>query len=95
MSWNPGAGGLLMAFAVVGIVSYIVAMALDAVMAEDGFGVVGNAVITTIGFFAAVYAGSRWGVRPDDLAVVVVIGLVGSLASLGVLMVLKAALDRL
>lgn len=94
MSWNLGFGALLMAFAVVAIVSYTVAMALDAVIGEDGFGVIGNAAITTTGFFSAVYAGYRWGIRPDDLSAVVAIGLGGSLILLTALMSLKAVLGR-
>lgn len=95
MLWNLGSEWLLMAFVVVGIVSFILAMALNAIMGEDGFGAVGNAVIITAGFFLAIFVANNFGYRLTDLRLAAATGLGGAFACLTVLAVLKAALNRL
>lgn len=95
MLWNLGTEGLLMAVAVVGIVSFIVSIGLDAIMGEDGFGATGNAVVITAGFFLGIFAAGRLGWGLNDVKVVVATGLVGAFLCLSVLMFVKAALNRL
>ena len=51
MLWNLGTDWLLFTVVVVGILSFIVSMGLNAIMREDGFGATGNALIITGGFF--------------------------------------------
>ena len=95
MLWNLGSEWLLMAFAGVGIMSFILAMALNAIMGEDGFGPVGNAVFITAGFFLSIFIANNFGFRLGDLKMAIAMGLAGAFACLTVLAVLKAALNRL
>lgn len=95
MLWNLDPGWLLIAFAVVGILSFIVAMALNAIMGEDGFGATGNAVVITAGFFLAIFVANHLGYRLIDLRMAVATGLGGAFACLALLAVMKAALNRL
>ena len=95
MLWNLGAQWLLIALAVVGILSFILAMALNAIMGEDGFGATGNAVVITAGFFLAIFAANNFGYRLTDLKLAVATGLAGAFACLLVLAAMKAALNRL
>lgn len=95
MLWNLGFGWLLLAVAIVGILSFIIALALNAVMGEDGFGAIGNAVVITAGFFLTVFAANNFGYRLSDMTMAVAVGLSGAFACLSVLAVLKAGLGRL
>lgn len=95
MVWNLGTDWLLMAVAVVSILSFIVAMGLHAIMGDDGFGATGNAVIITAGFFLGIFAANSFGYRLVDLKIAVATGLVGAFACLAALAALKAALNRL
>lgn len=81
--------------AVVGILSFIVSMALHAIMGEDGFGAIGNSVIITGGFFLTVFMANNLGYRLPDVTAAVVVGLSGAFGGLAVLAVLKAGLGRL
>lgn len=95
MLWNLDSGWLLLAFAVVGILSFIVSMALNAVMGEEGFGAIGNAVIITTGFFLTVFMANNLGYRLSDVTMAVMVGLGGAFACLTTLALLKAGLNRL
>ena len=95
MLWNLGADWLLIALAIVGILSFILALALNAIMGEDGFGATGNAVVITAGFFLAIFVANNLGYRLSDLKLALVIGLSGAFACLIVLAALKAGLNRL
>lgn len=94
MLWNLGVEWLLIAVAVVAILSFIVAMALNAVMGEDGFGATGNAVIITIGFFLTLFVAENAGYRMDELTFATATGIFGAFACLIVLAALKAVLNR-
>jgi hypothetical protein len=94
MLWNLDSGWLLMAFAVVGILAFIVAMALNAIMGEDGFGATGNAIVITCGFFLSIFVANHLGYRLSDLRLAVVTGVGGAFACLAVLAAMKAALNR-
>lgn len=94
MLWNLGVEWLLIAVAVVAILSFIVAMALHAVMGEDGFGATGNAVIITIGFFLTLFVADNVGYRMDELTFATATGIFGAFTCLIVLAMLKAALNR-
>lgn len=95
MVWNLGPGWLLLAVAVVGILSFIVSIALHAVMGEDGFGAIGNCVIITGGFFLAVFVANHLGYRLSDVTMAVGVGLAGAFGCLATLALLKAGLGRL
>ena len=94
MVWNLDPGWLLIAFVVVGILSFILAMALHAIMGPDGFGAGGNAAIITTGFFLAVFAANNFGIRLADLRMAVAFGLGGAFVCLSALAMLKALLNR-
>ena len=94
MLWNLGTEWLLFALVVVGIVSFVLAMALNAILGEDGFGVTGNAVVITAGFFLTIFAANALGYRLAHLQLATVTGLGGAFACLAALAVLKAALNR-
>ncbi|MBE0692401.1 MAG: hypothetical protein IH590_04760 [Aquamicrobium sp.] len=95
MLWNLGFGWLVMAATAVVILSFIVAMALNALMGEEGFGAAGNAAIIAIGFFAGIYVANLMGYRLADVQRAIATGLGGSFVLLGVLVALKAAMRRL
>ncbi|MEO4000604.1 hypothetical protein [Mesorhizobium sp. CAU 1732] len=95
MLWDLGAGWLLMAFVVVGIIAFILALALNAIMGPDGFGASGNAIIITVGFFLGVSLANNLGYSMRDLQLAITTGLAGAFACLSVLALLKAALTRL
>lgn len=95
MLWNLAPGWLLLAFVTVGILSFILAMALDAIMGESGFGAVGNALIITAGFFLAIAAADKFDVRLGGLEQAVAAGMGGSFVCLAALTVMKGLLERL
>lgn len=94
MLLNLGPGWLLMAVVVVGILSFILAMALNAIIGEDGFGANGNAIIITVGFFLAIFVANNLGYRLADLRLAIATGLTGAFVCLTVLIALKAVLSR-
>ena len=95
MLWNLDTGWLIMAVAVVGILSFIVAMALNVFMGEDGFGATGNAVIIATGFFLSIFLANNLGYRLNDLQRATTVGVLGAFACLSILTLLKAGLARL
>lgn len=86
---------LFMAIVVVAIFSFIFGMALDSLMAGDGFGPLGNMVVVTAGFFLGIFLANLYGIRFYDLKTAVGAGLIGAFVSLGLLSFLKAQLGRL
>lgn len=95
MLWNLDISWLLMAVAVVAMLSYIFGLALDGVMGSDGFGPLGNMVIVTAGFFLGIFAANSYGIILHDLRSATGAGLGGAFLSLGVLACCKAGLNRL
>ena len=69
--------------------------ALHAIMREDGFGPVGNMVLFTAGFFAAIVIANTYGVNLRDLTRAMATGLGGAFISVAVLAALKGALARI
>lgn len=95
MIWNLGAGWLVMAIAVVAIVSFILSLALDAIMRRDGFGPIGNAVVITGSFFLSLYLVNLYGIRFRDVAEAVMMGIGGAFICFFVLALCKVVLNRL
>lgn len=89
------ASWLMMAVAVVAILSYIFSMALDALMKGEGFGPIGNAILITGGFFLTIYIGNVRGIRFDTVSDATLVGLGGAFALLLVFTLIKAALNRM
>ena len=83
-----------MAIAVVSILSFLLGMALDGVMREDGFGAVGNTVIITTGFFIGIFLANSYGIYLKDLKLAIAAGLGGAFVSLATLAVSKSVLAR-
>lgn len=86
---------LLLAISMVGILSFIVSLGLDAIVGEDGFGATGNAVVITAGFFFSMFLMIRFGWNLTDKKFAVACGLVGAFLCLTTLMLLKALVKRL
>lgn len=95
MVWNLDIGWLLMAVVCVGILAFILSMALNAIMGDDGFGPTGNAGVITVGFFATILAANTFGYRLADLRAAVVVGMAGAFLLLTALALGKAVLARL
>lgn len=95
MLWNLGMEWLMIAVAIVAILSFVVALALDAVVKEEGFGATGNAVIITVGFFFAIFTLNTLGHRMVSLNHAVSTGLFGAFICFSVLMVVKGVLKRI
>ena len=95
MVWNLDAGWLVLSFATVGILSFIVAMALNAVMGEDGFGATGNAVVIAGGFFLAILVANGLGYVLVDLKQVLWTGFGGAFVCMFLLASAKVFLSRL
>lgn len=95
MLWKLDPVWLALSVSVICIVSFIVAMAIDFVMGEDGFGAVGNAVILTVGFVAGILFAEWWRLNLRELSHVAAFGLCGALGCMLVTVAIKAALSRL
>lgn len=86
---------LVFAVVTVALVSYIVAIAIDALLGDATFGVLGNAAIVTAGFFAAIYGWNVHGHRFSDLSQAVFWGIAGGFGALLLLVLLKGVVKRL
>ena len=79
----------------VAIFGFMLGMALDGVMGDDGFGATGNMVVITTGFFLGIFAANNWGVHFHDLKVAIGTGLGGAFIAVFFLALMKAAIGRL
>lgn len=95
MLWNMGFGWLVIAGTAVVILSFIVAMALNTLMGEEGFGAAGNAAIIAAGFFGGIYVANLMGYHLADVQRAITAGVGGSFVLLALLVLLKAAMRRL
>ncbi|MDN5926593.1 MAG: hypothetical protein L0I29_05920 [Hyphomicrobiales bacterium] len=86
---------MMMAVAVVAILSFIFGMALDGLLGAEGFGPIGNTIVVTAGFFLGIFAANAYGIQFYDLKMAVAAGLCGAFVSLGILAAVKAGLARL
>lgn len=94
MIWNLDTQWLLIAVACVGILSFMLGLALDGIMGKDGFGAVMNSFIITITFFATIYACNLYGISLRRIEVAVPYGLTGAFGGFSVIALLKAGLSR-
>ncbi|MEP9373023.1 hypothetical protein [Mesorhizobium sp. KR1-2] len=95
MLWNLEPGWLMMAVASVAVIALFFGTALDAIMDDDGFGPVGNMVLFTAGFFAAILAANCRGIAMRDLTFAMATGLAGAFVTIGMLALVKAGMARL
>ena len=94
MLWNLGPGWMLLALVSVGILSFIIATALDALMGENGFGASGNAIILTIGFFLSILVANKLGYRLSDLERAVAVGVGGAFVCFVTMTITRGILQR-
>lgn len=95
MLWNLDASWLMMAIAVVAVLSYFLGSAIDALMREDGFGSLGNALIISTGFFLGILLANREGYNLREPSVAIMVGLAGAFVCLASLTLAKALAARL
>jgi hypothetical protein len=95
MLWNLDASWLMMAVAVVAVLSFMLGSVLNGVMGDDGFGPTGNMLVITAGFFLSIFTANSWGVSLRDLVMAVGVGLGGAFLCLFGLALLKAGLSRI
>lgn len=94
MLWNLEASWLMMAVASVIVMALFFGSALHAILRDDGFGPIGNMVLFTAGFFAAILIANTYGINLRDLTQAMATGLGGAFVIIAVLAVLKGVLDR-
>jgi hypothetical protein len=82
-------------FFAVAILSFFIATAMDGVLGEDGFGVMGNHVVIMSGFYLGFLLARYFNVSYNDFTNMAVAGLCGAFVALLVLSVSKAILGRL
>jgi hypothetical protein len=86
---------LMMAVGTVAVLAFFFGSALDALVRDDGFGSSGNAVILTGGFFGAILAANHQGYQLREMHSAVLVGVVGAMALLTLLVLIKALISRL
>lgn len=95
MIWNLEPGWLMMAVASVAVLALFFGSALNAIMREDGFGPLGNMLLFTFGFFAAIIIANTYGINLRELKLAVAYGLGGAFAAVSVLAALKAGIAKI
>lgn len=95
MLWNLGGQWLFMAVFTVGAVSFILSLALDRIMGDDGFGAWGNTAVIMGGFFLAIFATNLYGRNLADIQIATAVGVSGAFVTLAVLTLCKAMLLKL
>jgi hypothetical protein len=94
MLWNLDPAWLMMAVALVTVLSFFFGSIMDAIMHDDGFGPVGNMAVITVGFFAAIFLANCNGIPMRSLTLAMATGLGGAFLILAMLAFLKAGLAR-
>jgi hypothetical protein len=95
MIWNLEAGWLMMAVAGVAVLALFFGSALDAIMRDDGFGPIGNMLLFTFGFFAAIIIANTYGINLRELKMAMAYGLGGAFVTVSVLAALKAGIAKI
>lgn len=95
MLWNLDASWLMMAVAVVVVLSFFLGSAIDALVHDDGFGSFGNSLIIAGGFFLTILAANHQGYNLHELHRAIMVGLAGAFVCLGSLTLFKALVVRL
>lgn len=92
---NLDVSWFVFAVATVAIFGFMLGMALDGVMGDDGFGSAGNMVVITAGFFLGIFAANSWGIHFSDLKIAIGTGLGGAFIAVFFLALTKAGIERL
>lgn len=85
---------LLLALAVIGMLSFLIGNAINNILKQDAYGVIGNTLIMASGFIITVEYAPRFGLRVNALDEAVFAGLGGAFAILLVLSVGKMVSNR-
>jgi hypothetical protein len=85
----------MMAVACVAVMALFFGTIMDAIMADDGFGPVGNMLLITVGFFASILVANLNGIAMGNLTFAMATGLSGAFLTLVALALIKACLARL
>lgn len=86
--------GLITALALVGMLAFLLGLAMDGIMDREGFGPLGNMSIIAGGFFLGFGIANHYGIILGDLTMASATGLAGAFLALGLLALLKALLSR-
>ncbi|MCT7377454.1 hypothetical protein [Chelativorans salis] len=89
------ASWLIFAIVTVALLAYLFSIALNALLHDAGFGVLGNTAIIMVGFFGAIQAVNMYGTRFGSLLDAALAGLVGAFILFMLLVLAKLALSRL
>ncbi|WP_163265801.1 hypothetical protein [Chelativorans alearense] len=89
------ASWLIFAIVTVALLSYLFSIGLNALLRDDGFGVLGNGAIVVLGFFGAIQGANMYGIRFGSLLDAVLAGVAGAFALFLLLVLAKLALNRL
>jgi hypothetical protein len=92
LSFEPG---FLIAMCAVAVISIVFGAILNAILADDGFGPVGNAVVLMAGFYVAVFAAKWQGMPIRDTTFAMATGMGGGFACFALLAILKGGITRL
>jgi hypothetical protein len=95
MLWNLDLGWLIMAFATVAGISYMLSLMMEASIGNEGYGPFLHAVFITGGFFLAIAGANYWGVNLRELKWALIYGGAGSFLLMLLMLLLRAAANRL
>lgn len=87
--------GFLIALCAVAVISVVFGSILNAILQEDGFGPVGNALILLVGFYISVVVAKSQGLPMRDITLAMATGLGGGFACFALLALLKGGITRL
>lgn len=85
---------LLLALAVIGMLSFLIGNAINSILKQDSYGAIGNTAIMACGFLITIQYGPRYGLHLDGLDEAVYAGLGGAFALLFVLSFAKIVSNR-
>ncbi len=85
---------LLLALSVIGMLSFLIGNAINSILKQDSYGVLGNTAIMIAGFIITIEYGTRVGLRINALDEAVFAGLGGAFALLFVLSFFKIVSNR-
>lgn len=85
---------LLLAIAVIGMLSFLIGNAINSILRQDSYGAMGNSAIMASGFLITIQYGPRYGLHINGFDEAVFAGLGGAFALLFVLSFFKIVSNR-
>lgn len=83
---------VLVLMVAVSMCAFFVSMSMDGIIGDRGFGVIGNMVILSVGFYLGHQAATSLGLPHADIILTTLAGMTGSFLALSVLSVVKSRL---